>query len=60
MVRLMHELDKAWVVVVNAGAPYDPFVRTLEAGGVPTFRSADTALRRLNRFVARRMAPRRD
>ena len=54
MCRLVRESSKAWVAVVDAGTPYDPLVRLLEAGGIPTFRSADTALRLLNRFVASR------
>ena len=58
MIRIMRESTKAWVAIVDAGAPYDPFVRLLEAGGVPTFRSADTALRLLNLFVARRQQAR--
>ena len=58
MIRVMRESEKAWAAVVDAGAPYDPFVRMLEAGGVPTFRSADTALRLLNQFVGRRQASR--
>ncbi len=36
---------KPWVAVVDAGPLYDPMVRALEAGGIPTFRTADRALR---------------
>ena len=49
--RLRRELPKAWVAVVDGGVVYDPLVRLLEAEGVPTFRTADTALRLLNVFV---------
>ena len=37
-----------WVVVVDAGAIYDPMVRALDAAGIPTFRTANRALRLLN------------
>jgi acyl-CoA synthetase (NDP forming) len=54
MVSLMHELPKAWVAVVDAGPLYDPLARLLEQGGVPTFRTADSALRLFNRFCEAR------
>lgn len=52
--QLWAELDKAWVAVVDAGVVYDPLVQQLEQEGIPTFRTADTALRLLNIFVAAR------
>jgi acyl-CoA synthetase (NDP forming) len=51
LARLADEIAKPWVAVVDAGALYDPFVGSLERGGVPTFREADRALRLLNIFV---------
>jgi acyl-CoA synthetase (NDP forming) len=54
MAALMRELPKAWVAVVDAGPLYDPLARLLEQGGVPTFRTADSALRLLNRFCEAR------
>ena len=54
LARLKAELPKAWVAVVDAGTLYDPLVDLLEAHGIPTFRTADTALRLLNTFVAAR------
>jgi len=57
LVRLFHATTKPWVVVVDAGELYDPMVRRLEHGGVPTFRAADRALRLLNRW-AMAVAPR--
>jgi acyl-CoA synthetase (NDP forming) len=57
--RLKAELPKAWVAVVDAGALYDPLADLLERHGVPTFRTADTALRILGIFAgARRRAAR--
>jgi acyl-CoA synthetase (NDP forming) len=41
-----------WVAVVDAGDQYDPMVRRLRSGGVPTFRSIDRAMSVLNRWVA--------
>ena len=54
LVRLKEELPKAWVAVVDAGRLYDPLAQLLETHRVPTFRTADTALRLLNVFVAAR------
>ena len=55
LARLKDELPKAFVAVVDAGAVYDPLVALLEQHGVPTFRTADTALRLFNIFVAARL-----
>lgn len=54
LARLKDELPKAWVAVVDAGGLYDPFVDLLERHEIPTFRTADTALRLLNVFVGAR------
>ncbi|MFN2239925.1 MAG: acetate--CoA ligase family protein, partial [Thermoanaerobaculia bacterium] len=42
---------KPWVAVIDAGSLYDPMASRLERGGVPVFRTADRALRALNRWV---------
>jgi acyl-CoA synthetase (NDP forming) len=52
LVRLLHDTSKPWVVVVDAGRIYDPMARLLEDGGVPTFRTADRALRLFNLWAA--------
>jgi acyl-CoA synthetase (NDP forming) len=49
--RLMAESDKPWVAVVDSGAPYEMLVSELESRGVPTFRTADRALRMLNLWI---------
>ncbi len=54
LARLKTELPKAWVAVIDAGTLYDPLAELLERHGVPTFRTADTALRLLNTFVGAR------
>jgi len=60
LVRLMRATTKPWVAVVDAGRIYDAMARILEDGGVPTFRTADRALRLFNRWVAAvRAAPAR-
>ncbi len=53
--RLRERLAIPWVAVVDAGPLYDPMVRLLEEAGIPTFRSADRALRRLGVFAAARL-----
>ncbi len=50
LVRLFGRTRKPWVAVVDAGSLYDPFVRVLEDGGIPTFSTADAALRALAAF----------
>ena len=54
LAALKREGGKPWVVVVDAGAIYDPMVRALDAAGIPTFRTADRALRLLNVYCAER------
>lgn len=38
---------KPWVLAADVGPLYDPFVERLEGAGIPTFRTADAALRAL-------------
>jgi acyl-CoA synthetase (NDP forming) len=49
--RLIKEGDKPWVAAVDAGILYDPLAHELEARGVPTFRTADRALKMLNTWI---------
>jgi acyl-CoA synthetase (NDP forming) len=46
--QLIKAGSKPWVAVVDSGELYDPLVRQLERHGVPTFRTADRALKMLN------------
>lgn len=55
LIRLAATCPKAWVAVVDAGPRYDPLVQTLEAGGVPVFRSSDRALRIFGSYCAARL-----
>lgn len=56
LIELWRRTTKAWATVVDAGSQYDPLARALEAGGIPTFRTADAALRALSAVVERRRA----
>jgi acyl-CoA synthetase (NDP forming) len=49
--RLAAESDKPWAAVVDVGALYDPLVLELERRGIPTFRTADRALKMLNAWM---------
>ena len=51
LARLFAEIRKPWVAVVDGGPLYEPLVDRLVAAGVPTFRTADRALRLLDRLV---------
>jgi acyl-CoA synthetase (NDP forming) len=55
LAALRHDEGKPWIAVVDAGALYDQMARALLAAGIPTFRSADRALRLFNVFCAERM-----
>jgi acyl-CoA synthetase (NDP forming) len=56
LVQVRRESHKPWIAIVDAGPLYDPLVRELQRGGIPTFRAADRALRLLNVFVEERFA----
>ncbi len=43
---------KPWVAVVDSGGLYDPLAAELDRRGVPTFRTADRALRMLNLWLS--------
>jgi acyl-CoA synthetase (NDP forming) len=55
LLRLWHSKEawaqKPWVVVVDAGPLYDPFVNLLEQGGIPVFRSAERALNSITKLL---------
>ncbi len=44
---LWRDTTRPWVVSVDAGPQYDAFVERLDAAGIPTFRTADAAMRTL-------------
>ncbi|HYL41463.1 MAG TPA: hypothetical protein VET90_09150, partial [Candidatus Binatus sp.] len=53
LIELWAHTSKAWVTVVDGGGRYDPLARHLERAGLPTFRTADAAMRTLA-TIARR------
>ena len=55
LAALRRDEGKPWIAVVDAGALYDPMARALVAAGIPTFRSADRALRIFNVYCAERI-----
>ncbi|MBU1564585.1 MAG: acetate--CoA ligase family protein [Proteobacteria bacterium] len=55
MPRLVAERDKPVVGVVDGGRLYDPLVDHLAAGGMTVFRSSDSAIRALSRYIEGRL-----
>ncbi|MBI2840620.1 MAG: acetate--CoA ligase family protein [Acidobacteria bacterium] len=55
MAAIRRDISKPWVAIVDGGAIYDPMVKVLEENAIPTFRTADRALRLFNRFCAARV-----
>jgi acyl-CoA synthetase (NDP forming) len=55
LLRLKDEVAKPWVMVVDAGRLYDPMAQALEEGGIPTFRTADRAVRLFGRYCQHRL-----
>ena len=51
LIKLSKSCKKPFVVSVDAGSLYDPLVKMLEEGGIPTFRSADRAIGVLGRYI---------
>jgi acyl-CoA synthetase (NDP forming) len=54
LARLRREVPKPWVAVVDAGELYDAMAAALESAAIPTFRTADRAVRMLSLFVRHR------
>lgn len=60
LAKVRREIAKPWVAIVDAGSLYDAMADALEAAGIPTFRTADRAMRVLRLFCsarARRLQP---
>jgi acyl-CoA synthetase (NDP forming) len=54
LVDLRIETSKPWIAVVDAGPLYDAMARKLQEHGVPTFRTADRALRLFEVYCRRK------
>jgi acyl-CoA synthetase (NDP forming) len=55
MIRLRYEIDKPWVAVVDGGPLYFAMRRLLHDNGIPTFKTADRALRLFSVFCEKRL-----
>ncbi len=55
IVRQARRSHKPVVVSVNAGTMYNAFIEALEQGGVPTYTTAERAMKALNRLVDYRL-----
>jgi acyl-CoA synthetase (NDP forming) len=58
LVRLARSQSKPMIAVIDAGHLYDAFAERLLAGGIPTFRSADRAMRLLGIWIEDRLTDR--
>jgi len=52
---IVRESGKPVVLVIDSGRLYDPYADTFVSQGLPVFRSADIAVKMLNRIVAQRL-----
>lgn len=50
LVQVWQQTSKPWVAVVDAGIDYDTLAKILLEGGLPVFRTADRAVRTLERY----------
>jgi acyl-CoA synthetase (NDP forming) len=55
LARFNNESPKPWIAVIDAGRLFDPLADLLEEKGIPTFRTADEAVRALSFFCAETM-----
>jgi len=51
LIRVKKETKKPFIVSVESGKLYNPFVYELEENGIPTFRSVDTAAKAFGKYV---------
>jgi hypothetical protein len=57
MVQLKQSNTKPWIAVVDGGSLYDPMAAFLEENDVPTFRTADHALRVFEMYCQSKLEP---
>jgi hypothetical protein len=55
LARLKQVTSKAWVAVIDGGQLYDPMAAVLEDNEIPVFRTADRALRVLEKYCNSRL-----
>ncbi|RKY83844.1 hypothetical protein DRQ09_09445, partial [candidate division KSB1 bacterium] len=51
LIKIKKETKKPFVVSVESGKLYNPFVYELEENGIPTFRSVDTAIKIFGKYI---------
>jgi len=56
MRKVKDSTSKAWIAVVDAGPIYDEMAKRLKAHEIPTFRTADRAMRLFHRFCEARLS----
>ena len=54
--QLFKETSKPLVAAIDSGPLYDPLAHAIREGGVPVFRSADSAVRSLGRYICHKTA----
>ncbi|HPC84236.1 MAG TPA: acetate--CoA ligase family protein [Thermoanaerobaculaceae bacterium] len=59
LARVLASTDKPIVVSIDCGSIFDPMAHLLEEKGLPTFRSADVAVRTMGRYLEARLRNRR-
>ena len=55
--QIYAETQKPMVVVIDSGSLYDPLAQEIRKAGVPVFRSADSAVRCLGRYLFHKCKP---
>ncbi len=55
--RIFAETSKPMVVAIDSGPLYDPLAHEIREGGVPVFRSADSAVAALGRYLCHKIKP---
>jgi len=55
--KLFAETRKPLVVAIDSGPLYDPLAHAIREGGVPVFRSADSAVQSLGRYICHKTRP---
>lgn len=53
--KVFADTDKPMVVAIDSGSLYDPLAHRIKEAGIPVFRSADSAVRTLGRYLCHKM-----
>ncbi|WP_419785782.1 acetate--CoA ligase family protein [Pseudodesulfovibrio sp.] len=55
IVRLFHETETPLICSIKTGTGYERFIKAMSDGGIPIFRSADTAVTALSQYIESRL-----